>query len=324
MNALPARQWLLAGAIATGLFSTNAIAALPDFPISLDAANGKTAPTVEPMDECPFLSDKTALAGVKGGVRIDRQSVSNTKCVWNKGLGFSLVVQVEPAAGARPFAERHYNMDGKTQVDELPGPGKEAVLLSHTSWGKPIAYALGFKQGEHAVFIKATGLRTNAAMLQPVADEVASRLPKAPKIAEQQRKTTPAYQNCSTWDKNSLLALLELPADTKSGVIQGNTYCNYEFGNKGQAGHEYQASVSFSTLRKSNWKKQIDKYGAKTVDGFKYPVLSRSFEDKWGKVWTLMADVNGTQATVSVTDRKGNDRAGQTRALMENLLKRLQ
>ncbi len=312
----------LAFALPAGLFAASAQAALPETPISLADASGKTPPTVKPMSPCPFLSDKTALAGVRSRHKIVLSRVSNTRCVWKKNAGFALTVQIEPLAGARPFAERHYNSDGKTQVDSLAGPGKDAVLLSHTTWGKPIAYALGFKLNDKAVFIKATGLKTTGDRLQPLANEIAKQLPGAPAITEQYRETIAAFDNCTIWDKKSFLAALSLPADTAYKTSAGKTFCQFNIGPKGKYGPELGASIEFGSVRKRYWKKMIKK-GATALDGYPHPVLFRTFGDQHGNAWSMVADINGTQASISMTDRSGVDRSAHMKALMKNLLGRL-
>lgn len=303
--------------------SAHAAPGLITTPIPLDDASGKTPPVATETAPCPFLSDDTALSAIRTRQPLPRFSVSNTRCVWKRNAGFRLDVTIEPAASAKPFAERHYNMDRKTQVDAIPGPGTDAVVLSHTSWGKPIAYALGFKLADNAVFIRATGLRTTGEQLHQAAREIAQRLPNAAPIEAQQRLTRPAFDNCTTWTAQSLAGLLELPASQPVRNESGNTYCSWLFGKKGSAGYPHRVGISYGRYSKGNWKKLQRKRGATLQDGFGKPVLKHVIRDDYGHVVSLIAQLGKRQVSVSVTDRTGNARDAEVAKLMDNVLARL-
>ena len=191
---------------------------LGSYPIDREEFLGLTKRVPAEPEPCPFLSDATALGTAKRSDKLVRRRTSNQECYWSRNLGFSVRVEVEPLANAKPLKDRAYNMDSPPIFQSQPGPGANATVLLDTVWdssGRP--YAMGFEQDNQLVTIYVTGLSTDVERLVTTAKEVAMKLPNAPTIEpgfdEPQR-----YDLCSLWSAERLGTAVghRLQAETQS------------------------------------------------------------------------------------------------------------
>lgn len=295
---------------------------LPVLPISLAAATGKTAATIHETEECPFLSDEVPLS-VKSPKPLVRSRVSNEGCTWS-GMGFVVELKIEATDSAKPFAERHYNMDKKTAVKKLAGPGQDAVLLSHTTWGRPIAYAMGFKQKDKSIFIKMTGLKTDEATLSAIAKEVATRLPTAKSVEAQFRETKPAFDHCSVLNDDSAKALFGAPVDaavSKNGYAGG---CTYKVMVKTAQGYTtLELSTYISPAGKVTPEALVGQAGSAMAKGYDLPVVKKSETNKFATYYSHTAFVQGAMVQVQASDSEMKERSAEVKTVLANVLSRL-
>jgi len=181
---------------------------------------GEISPVETKIDPCPFLSDATALAGSKQSTFVlRRNSVSNEKCRWSKNAGMYVSVLIEPLAEAKPNEERFYNLDTPPVLKPQSGPGENAVILYDTAWDKENPYSMSFDQNDKRVNVWISGLKTDESRLRAIADEVAEKMPNAPRVKEQQVETVSGFDACSIWSEESLRAMF---AQQESEEIESN------------------------------------------------------------------------------------------------------
>jgi hypothetical protein len=295
--------------------------ALPTSPISLADALGRTLPVIRETASCPFLSDETARAAATSPYELVRRSVSNSACVWNYNVGFSVKVSVDPIAQARPFEDQVYNMDAKPVVETQASPGENAVLVYDTAWETPRPFGFGFELDGKRIFIRITGMKTSLAQLQRAADEITAKLPAAPRIEAQFREEVAAFDKCSTWSKDALLNVFNLPADTPYSATASGMACSFSMRPAGPSHNEIVVGLSAFEIDPGSVEKLKAK-GDKEVTGYDYPVLSRNAEDKWGISAKLSTFVDDGSIVVSVNDKEGG-REAELKALFDNVMGRL-
>ncbi len=295
---------------------------LPTTPISFADAMGRTPPSIRETVPCPFLSDETALAAATSPYEIIRRSVSNEECVWNYNIGFAIKARVEPLAGSRPFAERQYNMDAKPILEPQASPGQNAVLLYDTAWEEPRPFAFGFDLGDKRVFLNITGMRTSLAQLQPAAEEIAAKLPTAPRIEPQFREEVGAYDLCSTWVEAGLLSLFGLPEGTPVSITPSGTSCIFEMRVPESPSRNVitlglsvfeEAPNAFEFLKEKGWTE---------VPGYDHRVLSHNTTDEWGVHTELRGLIQDGSVVVTITDKDGG-KEDATKRLFDNVMARI-
>ncbi len=202
---------------------TNEAVELGRAPISLETALSDqiVSPSMA-TDACPYLSDATAISTVRNSDDFQLRTASNSKCVWNRNIGFEIAVTVEAAASAKPIAQRLYNLDNPPIIAPQSGPGLNAAVALDPTWNErdPRPYAFGFNLDDRYVFIRTTGVRTSVEQLRKTADEIAAKLPSAPEVSGGVVAVPPAaFDVCGIWSEAALRDLF--------GVGEGGNLSRY-------------------------------------------------------------------------------------------------
>ncbi|MDJ0657807.1 MAG: hypothetical protein QNJ40_26845 [Xanthomonadales bacterium] len=298
---------------------------LPLTSISAEQAFGRVPPTVIEPGPCPFLADQTALATANASPDrpLLRQLVSNDRCLWSYNSGFAVDIRIEPTDTATPLSERRYNIGEDAEVSNQEGPGDNAAVLLDATWGEPRPFAFGFEQGDRSVLIKVTGMTTTPESLRRTAEEIAARLPQAPEIQPVWRQIQTDFDTCQVWPEAALLSLFGRGETEYTVAANGrNQYCTFEFsGREYRPGEKLRVDLNFVAHDKDVSQNLVEK-GARALDGYDVPVLSRSRTDDFGHNATLHAFIGNDEVIVNVSSQEGpeDDRAA---TLLRNLLTRL-
>lgn len=294
---------------------------LSEAPIDLDAALGRVPVTVTETAPCPFVSDEVAKAAARTRFALERREVSNTQCRWSYNAGFAIAITVEPIDSATPAAERRYNIGVDTELAPQTGPGKNAVLVADTAFGKPVPFGFGFELGSDAVFIRVTGMQTDVERLRATADAIARQLPNAPSIEPQRRSESVAFEPCSVWQAQAVKNALGLAESQSLAAQPSGNSCNYKAYRDGD-NPGITLTLRMSELDASYHAKAIAR-GHDDVAGFDFPVSASIEESSFGTYTKLTGYVGGGAIEIFLLDEGNAKHTALSEQLLRNIASRI-
>ncbi len=293
---------------------------LTNTPISLADATGETSEMIE-VGLCPFVSDETIKASIQTNFEIIRREVSNTECRWSYNAGFSIQVTIEDLLAAKPVSERRYNIDVNAVSEPQDGPGTNSLVLNDTAWDRPIPFAYSFEKDGKLVFLHYIGFKTNAEIMRPAANEIATRMSNAPVIETQRRHATQPFKACEVWTDQDIKTVFGAgDTATIAPGAKGISTCAWTLYEDGVSSKR---TVSYKVLKPEPGKKaeyEYDSYKPYSANGETHYL--RKADSNFGMYVHVITPRPEGLVWVTVSDSE-NDPTTVAKILHKNLLDRM-